>query len=372
MRRAAGAGAGGVSPVQPHQGRLYRLQRLAVRKIVHWASCAGGGMLAGLAGLLALPLGVLWGVLRLATGHRDPLHAFALPVRTAARIWRRFYRRSKARHDREVQADQLNLTVDDPRKDPDLVSGPLVSGTHVLDGNSSKFALALRAARDTYIAYKPLSMMEVAAEYAGLPNAFRSTAEAIQQMAVNGDQKYPCSKRALAKLGEAFRVLMTGASRAEAMNTLFRDVHQFDIERITNPRTNEWMWNVAGTGSDAAAGAMMSPGQIESGCVLMSVLYKTFDPVHMMQVGSEFQGMSYGLTALAEAVDTLRQRTRDQYPVDDRILDELGTLAQTVRAASDYAEMAAQLFVEDHAREISHNTNPRKGPAAESMWNTPR
>ena len=27
---------------------------------------------------------------------------------------------------------------------------------------------------------------------------------------------------------------------------------------------------------------------------------------------------------------------------------------------------------EDHRLEISHNVNPRKGPAAESMWNTPR
>lgn len=376
LRRARnGAGSGGnAGTAQPRRvrDRIYRMRRLVVRKLGHWARCTGAGVLAGLGGLFTLPLGLLWGAVRMVTRHRDPLHAFAFPVRTAGRIWRFFYRRSKARHDNETKADQLNLTVNDPRKDSDPVSGPsLVSGTSVLDGNTSKFALAMRAAHSTYTSYHPRSMMEVAAEYAGLPNAIRATASAAQQMAVNSDQKYPCSKRAVAKLTEAFRVVMVAASRADVMNVLFRSVHQFDIERIVAPRTNEWMWNVTPTGSTAPEGAMFMPGRIETGCVLMAVLYRTFEPVHMMQVGSEFQGISYGLTALADAIDTLRQRTRDLYPVDDRVLDELGTIVRTVRAAADHADMAAKLFVEDHRREISHNTHPRKGPAAEGMWNTP-
>jgi hypothetical protein len=375
-RGTKGAGSGGTTGgAQPHrsQARIYRMRRLVVRKLGHWARCTGAGVLAGLGGFLAIPLGLLWGAVRIVTRHRDPLHGFALPVRIAGRIWRLFYRRSKARHDSEAQADQLNLTVNDPRKDSDPVSGPsLVSGTSVLDGNTSKFALSMRAAHSTYTSYHPRSMMEVAAEYAGLPNAIRATASAVRQMAVNSDQKYPCSKRAVAKLSEAFAGLMVAASRADNMNRLFRGVHRFDIERIVSPRTNEWMWNVTPTGSSAPEGAMFMPGRIEAGCVLMAVLYRTFEPVHMMQVGSEFQGIAYGLTALADAIDTLRQRTRDLYPVDDRVLDELSAIVTMVRAAADHADMAAKLFVEDHRLEISHNTNPRKGPAVEGMWNTPR
>ncbi|MEU0276804.1 hypothetical protein ABZ129_34275, partial [Streptomyces sp. NPDC006307] len=193
-----------------------------------------------------------------------------------------------------------------------------------------------------------------------------------QQMAVNSDQKYPCSKRAIAKLAEAAQRLVNAASRAENMVALFRYAHAFDIERIVAPRTNEWMWNVTPNGSSASEAAMFQPGRIESGCVLMAVLYRTFDPVHMMQVGSEYQGMGYGLNALADAIEALHQRTRDLYPVDDRVTDELGTLVTMIRAAADDADMAAKLFLEDHRLEISHNTNPRKGPAAESMWNTPR
>ncbi|MEU5403628.1 hypothetical protein ABZ348_30555 [Streptomyces sp. NPDC005963] len=366
-------GTGGTGKSGPRSGRLYRMRRVAARKLGHWARCVGAGLLAGLAGLLTLPLGILWGTWRLLTRHRDPLHGFAFPVRLAGRIWRFFFRRSKARHDKEAKADQLNLTVNDPRKDTDPVTGPsLAAGSSVLDGNNSKFALAMRATYSAYTGYSPTSMMEVAAEYAGLPNGIRAAALAVQQMAVNSDQKYPCSKRAIAKLAEAAQRLVNAASRAENMVALFRYAHAFDIERIVAPRTNEWMWNVTPTGSSADGAAMFQPGRIESGCVLMAVLYRSFDPVHMMQVGSEYQGMSYGLNALADAIEALHQRTRDLYPVDDRVTDELGTLVQMIRAAADDADMAAKLFLEDHRLEISHNTNPRKGPAAESMWNTPR
>ncbi|MFF1498092.1 hypothetical protein [Streptomyces sp. NPDC058304] len=371
--RGSGPGTAGSGKAKTAGGRFYRMRRLITRKLGHWTRCAGAGLLAGLGGLLTLPLGILWGAWRTLTRHRDPLHAFAHPLRTAGRIWRFFVRRSKARHDKEAKADQLNLTVNDPRKDTDPVSGPsLAGGTSLLDGNNAKFALAMRATHSTYTGYNPTSMMVVAAEYAGLPNGIRAAAMAVQQMAVNSDQKYPCSKRAIAKLSEAFRIVMVAASRAETMNAQFRDLHKFDIERILVPRTNEWMWNVTPTGADAPEGAMFMPGRIEAGCVLMAVLYRTFEPVHMLQVGSEFQGIAYGLTALADAVDTLRQRTRDQYPVDDRVTDDLGTIVATLRAAAEQAEMAAKLFLEDHRLEISHNTNPRKGPAAESMWNTPR
>ncbi|MER7112228.1 hypothetical protein [Streptomyces sp. NPDC000229] len=372
--KGGGSGSSGGSGTKAGaaSGRLYRMRRTAARKLGHWARCAGAGFLAGLGGLLTLPLGILWGTWRLLTKHRDPLAGFAFPVRTAGRIWRFFFRRSKARHDREAKADQLNLTVNDPRKDTDVTGPSLAAGTTVLDGNNSKFALAMRAMHSAYTGYSPTSMMEVAAEYAGLPNGIRAAAMAVQQMAVNSDQKYPCSKRAIAKLAEAAQRLVNAASRAENMVVLFRFAHAFDIERIVAPRMNEWMWNVTPTGVAAGEAAMFQPGRIESGCVLMAVLYRTFDPVHMMQVGSEYQGMGYGLNALADATEALHQRTRDLYPVDDRVTDELGTLVTMIRAAADDADMAAKLFLEDHRLEINHNTNPRKGPAAESMWNTPR
>ncbi|WJV51781.1 hypothetical protein [Streptomyces flavofungini] len=373
MRRSKKSGSPNSGSGSPASGRFYRMRRLAVRKLGHWVRCAGAGLLAGLAGLLTLPFGLLWGLALMPFKRRDPLRGFALPFRVAGRIWRFFFRRSKARHDKEAKADTLTLKVDNPRKDTDPVTGPsLAAGTTVLDGNTSKFAMAMRAAYSSYTGSSPRSMMEVAAEYAGLPNGIRAAAMAVQEMAVNADQKYPCSKKALNKLNEACARLIAAAARADNMVALFRMAHAFDIERIVAPRTNEWMWNVTPTGADAPEGAMFQPGRIESGCVLMAVLYRTFEPVHMMQVGSEFQGMSYGLTALADCVQVLHERSRDLYPVDDRVTDEIGLLVSMIRAAADDADMAAKLFVEDHHREISHNINPRKGPAAESMWNTPR
>ncbi|MFJ8676735.1 hypothetical protein [Streptomyces sp. NPDC093589] len=323
--------------------------------------------------MLTLPLGLIWGTWRVIRNHHDPLTGYALPVHVAGRIWRFFFRRSKARHDNEAQADALTLTVNDPRRDTHPMSGSsLVAGTAVLDGQNSKFALSMNAARDGYTGFQPTHMMQVAAEYAGLSNGFRAVAEAIRHMAVASDERMPCSKRAITKLTEAFQVLLNTARRADDMIVLFRTVHAFDIQRIREPRTNEWMWNVTPLAADAPEGAMFAPGRLEAGCVLMSVLYRNYAPKRMIHVAAEFQGMGYGLTALADAVDVLRQRTRDQYPVDVKVTNELGIITGNLRAAADFTAMATKLFCEDHNLEISHNTNPRNGPAAESMWNTSR
>ncbi|MEU6331518.1 hypothetical protein ABZ851_30205 [Streptomyces sp. NPDC047049] len=373
MRRRLAQLAGAATTRATGNGRLYRLRRLAARKLRHWARCTGAGTLAALGGLLTVPLGLIWGTWRVIRNHHDPLTGYALSMHVAGRIWRFFFRRSKTRHDNEAQADALTLKVTDPRRDTHPMSGSsLVAGTAVLDGKNSKFALSMNAARDGYTAFRPTHMMQVAAEYAGLPNGIRAVAEAIRYMAVASAERMPCSKKAITKLTEAFQVLLNTARRADDMVVLFRTVHDFDIQRIREPRTNEWMWNVTPLAVDAPEGAMFAPGRLEAGCVLMSVLYRAYAPVHMMQVGSEFQGMGYGLTALADAVDVLRQRTRDQYPVDDRVTNELGIITGNLRAAADFATMAATLFVEEHNLEISHNTNPRKGPAAEGMWNSGR
>lgn len=366
LRRTAAAKAA------PIAGRIYRMRRQAARTVRHAARMSAAGLLAAVAGVLTLPAGIVWGLWRTTTGHRDPLHAFAYPVRLALRIWRTFYRRSKARVDLDARADELTLTVTEPRKDTDPVSGPTLAGSHVLDGRTSKFALAMGETHAAYTGYRPQSMMEVAAEYAGLPNGFRAAAGTVRDMAVNCDQKWPCSKRAIAKLVEAVGALEIAAARSEAMNTLFRTVHKFDIARFHSPRTNEFKWNVTEAGSSAADGAMFLPGRIEAGCVLMATLYRTFEPTHMMEVGSEYLGMGLGLRDLASALQALRERTRDVYPVDGRVVDELGALLLLLQAAADHATLAGQLFLEDHHLEISHNTHPRKGLSGEAMWNTPR
>ncbi|MGW0867017.1 hypothetical protein [Streptomyces sp. NPDC002611] len=372
-QRIARAGQGNGTPANQTGGRLHLLRRRLARRIAHWARCVGAGTLAALGGLATLPVGFLWGVLRLVTNHRDPLGRFAFPVRIAGRIWRFFFRRSRARHDNDAQADALNLNVNDPRKDSDPVTGTsLTAGASALDGQNSKFALSMKAAADGYFGFKPTSMMHVAAEYAGLPNGIRAVAATVQSTAVTGDQTLPLSKRVVHKLLETYEEALLAAKTADDMVTQFQTLHHFDIQRILHPRTNEWMWNVTPTGGEGAETAMFQPGRIEAGCVLTAVLYRSYQPVHMMQRGSEIEGMGYGLKSLADAVDALRNRTNAFYPVDDRVTDDIGRVTTRLQTAAQHAEMAGKLFLEDHSLEISHNTHPRKGPAAEGMWNAPR
>ncbi|WP_182607804.1 hypothetical protein, partial [Streptomyces alkaliphilus] len=370
-RGADTTAAGTTKPGSPVGGRWYRLRRIAARKTAHWARCGAAGLVAAFAGLLTLPASVLWGLWRTITRHRDPLHAWLLPIRIAGRVWRRLRRRSRRRHDREQRADALTLTVH-RGKDDTTMSGSLTPVEITFDPTHSRFGQAMNAAHAAYTGYRPRSMMEVAAEYAGLPNSFHSTADAIRHLTLNCAGKYPCSPRAAGKLGEAYERLLIGAARARDMVSLFRDLHAFDIERIRNPRTNEWMWNVTPLAAESPEGAMFAPGRLESGCVMVGVLYRTYEPEHMMDVGNEMAGIGLGLAHLGEALGELHHRTRTAYPVDERVTDELGTLASIARAAADDAALAAKLYAADHAREIHHNLHPRKGMAGEAMWNAPR
>lgn len=356
--------------------RLRKWRRRFARRGWHYARTAGLGLAAGIAFLVTLPAGVAWGMWRTLRWHRDPLHAWLLPVRLAGRIWRAGRRRSKQRADQAEQADQLNLTITVPGKDIVLMGdlSPATAGgttTGRFTGHDSKFRQAMDACYAGYASYRPRSMMEVIAEYAGLPNAVRSAASSVQHLAVNADARYPSARTraAIGKLLECYERLLAAGKRAEDTVVVVRTLHKVDIERITNPRTNEWMWNVTPLGSGAPEGAMYAPGRIETGCVLSSVLYRTYEPDHMMQVGEEYAGIGAGLVTLGEAITLLYQRSQAEYPVDDRVVGELAAVAEMVRAAGEDATLAARLFEAEHAEEIRHNDFPRKGPAAESMWN---
>lgn len=372
-RQQNGAGPKGSNSTKSTSspGRLRRLQRAAARKLPHYLRCTGAGLITAVATMFSLPAGVLWGLFRTIWSKAHPLHAWRLPFRLARRMWRRMYRHSRRRHDREERADQLALDVNDPGKDAPM-SAALTSNTIVLNGKASRFALAMTACYAGYIGYSPTGMMAVAAEYAGLPNAIRATAGSVRHLAVNCDQKYPCSRRVAAKLLEAYEKLITAGARADSMVKLFQDVHSFDIQRLVDPRTNEPLWNVTPLNTNTA-GQMFLPGWIESGCVLIMVVYRTYEPAHMLGVGCEVAGFGLGLSDLRNAITVLYQRTRDTYPVDDRVTSELATLAAMVGAAADDAALAAKLFAADHVQEISHNLHPRKGsPTTEGMWNAPR
>ena len=372
LRRQSGTGAKGTTPARSTttSGRLQRLRRAAARKMPYYLRCIGAGLATALVAVFTIPIGVLWGLLRTLWHKADPLHAWQFPVRLARRMWRSMYSRSRRRYDRAARADQLTLDVKDPRKDPPM-SGALVGNTDVLNGRDSRFAHMMAGCYAGYTGYRPLGMTAVAAEYAGLPNGIRAAAASLRFLAINCDQKYPCSRRVIAKLLEAYEKLMNAGARADEMVKLFREVHAFDIQRLVDPRTNEWKWNVTPLTTNTP-GQLFMPGRIEAGCVLAMTFYRTYEPAHMLGVGCEVAGMSLGLNDLKNAITMLYQRTRDAYPVDDQVTSELATIASMVGAASDDASIATKLFAADHAREISHNQHPRKGAAGEGMWNAPR
>lgn len=55
-------------------------------------------------------------------------------------------------------------------------------------------------------------------------------------MAVASDERMPCSKKAITKLTEASRSCCTPHAAADDMVAFFRTVHDFDIQRIREPR----------------------------------------------------------------------------------------------------------------------------------------
>ncbi|WP_449479353.1 hypothetical protein [Streptomyces abikoensis] len=353
----------------------------ARRNIPHGARVGLAGIGAGLTGALLTPPGIAIGMLvtlkRLFLPRRGAGNpAYTWGFITARRIWARLYGRTQAKHARNKRIAAITGKVATPaRGAATTVTAPATAtgGGAITPGGISAMSVLVRTCedlRDSYSRYMPPSMMAVAAEYAGLPEGIRQCGQAVKALAINTDTKYPVLKPLVQALVGVYTKVMQAADYAEQINPHFRTVHADDIARHESPRNGqpgERMWNIGVV--PGSGGTAFQPSHFVMQSQSVAIVYATFTPDDMISVGREYAGLPVALEAVSATVEVLHTRTRDSYPVDDSVTDMIATLARMLASAASEAMDVFKLFRTLHAPDLNRHENPRKGPAAEAMWN---
>ncbi|MFG2128342.1 hypothetical protein ACGFNV_11145 [Streptomyces sp. NPDC048751] len=257
---------------------------------------------------------------------------------------------------------------DDPgTQRPVPESTPPMKGEHV-----SVFATSAEEVANAYAVYEPPAMASVAAEYKGLPDAIRHVNEAVMALAENSAEHYPMDPAMADGVNQVAKILEATAAYADEIEPTFRQVHDRDLMRLENPRTNEHWWNVGGIDGDGALWA--KPSVLATAAEEIRSVYQQWSPEGQgesaaMVVGAEYEGIPTGLEHLAEAVTSLSTRSADTWPVDPCIAEMVADVVHGLRKAVSAAMELYPAFRRLHEPEIEHNENPRNG---EEMWNVPK
>ncbi|MEU9617359.1 hypothetical protein AB0D56_38515, partial [Streptomyces sp. NPDC048209] len=262
------------------------------------------------------------------------------------------------------------LGVDDPEDDTDL---PEASGTGPSEEEGpdmSVFAKECQQVAEAYLRYSPPSMLAVAAEYKGVPDACRSTAEALYALAANTAGVYAAEKGTADRIEALADQVARIAVAADEIYPRFTTLHADDLRRFDAPRngfSGERMWNIGGRPGEGEAG--MRPSVMAIAAEGVATTYSRYAPPTMMAVGREYEGLPVGLEALAQAVGALAANSEANYPVADAITEMVGNIYRLLVQAAAQASSVTPAFRRDHASDIARHEEPRKSAEAEAMWN---
>ncbi|MEU7200096.1 hypothetical protein [Streptomyces sp. NPDC045470] len=364
---------------------LWRRRNLA--KLRHLLRLAAAVFFATVAALAVMPAALFVGAaanIPAALNRRFRFTDLGMnwPGRVFRKVWKGMADASRRRLHAQladmatpITGDRAHVrhVCDDPGADtgaPVATESTVERGEHV-----SVFATSAEEVANTYAAYDPPAMAAVAAEYKGLPDAIRNINGAVMALAENSAAMYPMDPAMAEGVAQVAQVLEATAAYADELEPTFRQVHDLDIMRLENPRTNEHWWNVGGIDGDGALWA--KPSVLATAAEEVSGVYEQWSPeAHAdaatnpaMVVGAEYEGVPVGLEHLAQAVTYLATRSAECYPVDPCIAEMVADVVHGLRKAESAAMELHPAFRRLHCEEIDHNENPRNG---EHMWNVPR
>ncbi len=323
---------------------------------------AGKAVRAGLGGLAAtlssiltaipsLPLAV---VLRFfgVKWRRGPAKWF---IRVFRMVWRRITVRTK-----NVATD-----FDEPGSRA-ITSGSSQAASEQGEPHMSVFALTCENIRGAYSNYDPTTMLDVAAEYKGLPFGLASVTASISSVAVNTADKYPADMRLADLIAHIWKLMQQAQARAEEILPKFLVVHEYDLRKYHTPRTNEAMWNIGSF--RRTGGYYLGISHFQRTCEDMAAAYAAFHTDKMTVVGNEYAGIPVGLEHVAAAIQHLATKSADVYPVDNVIAEMVAEAHGLVMHAATQAQQLHPNFRRLHARDIARHEAPRKGLESEAMW----
>ncbi|MGA5130823.1 hypothetical protein ACPCTO_13540 [Streptomyces olivoreticuli] len=319
--------------------------------LLRGAAAVVGGVLRGLH--LAPRSGKRWGERFTNWGPKVAKWAFTQLMRAA-----------RARYADAVRGGVLTDFTEPGRRS----GGAIVWPAGHFGGNLvSVFTRETEAVRDAYARYEPPMMLAVAAEYWGLPEGLTSAAEAIRQLAVNTADKYPADKLMADLVAQVYSLLHQASQKAAEVGPLFAKVHAHDLRRYEEPRPGEHMWNILERRQDGSF-SQHQPSHFVAVTQDIAHVYARYEPGHMKQVAAEYEGIPEGIENVATAVQLLRTRSNERYPVDKAVVDALADVHSLLMKAASAAQELMPNFRRLHAPDIARHEAPRNGEESEGMW----
>jgi hypothetical protein len=95
---------------------------------------------------------------------------------------------------------------------------------------------------------------------------------------------------------------------------------------------------------------------------------KSYETQSMKRWGSDLPGVPTALENVARGLRAMAQRSDDQDPLKQSIIETLHSVAKIVDMAADTAKELPATFKTLHSDRLDRLEAPLKGPAAEAKW----
>ncbi|MFF5638994.1 hypothetical protein [Streptomyces sp. NPDC012825] len=212
-----------------------------------------------LAALLAAPVGAL-GLLTTPLGRKLGIKALQHPGRRLYRRLMRTAEEQQALRDQKIREQQATAEAAiDADLAPEQQIGGIVqrpaflapalpaSPVEVVNVSGFKFEEAAAEMENAARTYEPETAMEILSMVDNLPDALTSVANTFRILAERSDSEFPLEKDIAGAFDEIYGALMRAVDSSADLSPLFRQVHEHDIARHTDPRNGpeaEKGWNV--------------------------------------------------------------------------------------------------------------------------------
>ncbi|MET9933422.1 MULTISPECIES: hypothetical protein [unclassified Streptomyces] len=237
---------------------MTRAVRKQVRKALRKSALRKQGRRL-LAALLAAPIGTL-GLLTTPLGRKLGIKALQHPGRRLYRRLMRTAEEQQALRDQKIREQQATAEA---AIDTDLAPEQQIGGTvqrptfltpalptspvEVVNVSGFKFEEAAAEMENAARTYEPETAMEILTMVDNLPDALTSVANTFRILAERSDSEFPLEKDIASAFDEIYGALMRAVDSSADLSPLFRQVHEHDIARHTDPRNGpeaEKGWNV--------------------------------------------------------------------------------------------------------------------------------
>ncbi|WP_328455383.1 hypothetical protein OG780_36320 [Streptomyces sp. NBC_00386] len=123
------------------------------------------------------------------------------------------------------------------------------------------------------------------------------------------------------------------------------------------------------TNSPLSEGEYVSGFQFEEAASEMEQAANSYEPENAMEILAMVEGLPAALTAVANVMKILAERSDSEFPLEKEIADGFSDIFGALMSAVAVSEDMGQLFRQVHAQDIARHEDPRNGPDAEKGWN---